>query len=244
MMEGTPADYALIANNLPFGFSDALIRYIPTITTADQSGQIALGLMAFIPLLAVSWAFGLAWNWRRWLVTSAIFHIIFAFFFTTIFTNMVGLATGMVYSLGYWLEQQGVRRGSQPQYYYLLVIMPFYEFLPIIGSSLAMFAGLNVFWGWRKQDNSVRIELKRREHQAVLDEAQADNDDAEADIVSEIEQHAESDDYLSAQDIDRLMSRRSAQKVANNPLFWGFLLVSIFGALPLSQPDSIGYSHR
>lgn len=230
-MGGTASDYAIVGDNLPFGISAALIRYIPTITNADQSGQIALGLMAFIPLITVSWAIGLTWNWRRWLVTSAIFHIIFAFFFTTIFTNMVGLGTGMVYSLGYWLEQQGVRRGSQPQYYYLLVIMPFYEFLPVIGSGLAMFTGLNVFWGWRKEDNAARIELKHRERQAVLDEMHSEDAESESDIVSEIEQHAESEDYLSVQDIERLMSHRGAQKVANNPLFWGLLLVSIFGAI-------------
>ena len=99
-----------------------------------------------------------------------------------------GAVTGMVYSLGYWLEQQGVRRGSQPQYYYLLVIMPFYEFLPVIGSGLAMFAGLNVFWGWRKEDNAARIELKRRERQTFLDGMKPEEAESEDDIVSEIEQ--------------------------------------------------------
>jgi uncharacterized protein (TIGR03663 family) len=97
-------------------------------------------------------AIGLAWNWRRWIVASAIFHVIFAFFFTTVFTNIAGLGTGMVYSLGYWLEQQGVRRGSQPQYYYLMIIMPMYEYLPIIGSIGAMFAGVAGFWKMRKQN--------------------------------------------------------------------------------------------
>ncbi len=59
------------------------------------------------------------------------------FFFTTVFSNQYGLVTGMIGSLGYWLEQQGVRRGSQPQYYYMLTQLPVYEFLPMIGAMLA-----------------------------------------------------------------------------------------------------------
>ncbi len=42
----------------------------------------------------------------------------FTLFYTSIFTNGAGFFTGMVGSLGYWLEQQGVERGSQPWYYY------------------------------------------------------------------------------------------------------------------------------
>ena len=40
-----------------------------------------------------------------------------------------GLATGVVGSLGYWIAQQGVKRGGQPIYYYALVGW-LYEFLP------------------------------------------------------------------------------------------------------------------
>ena len=83
----------------------------------------------------------------------------FAFFFTTMFTNPQGLATGMIGSLGYWLEQQGVQRGSQPRYYYALVIMPVYEYLPLIGSFLAMLAGLTHFWRvktWQAREKSKR----------------------------------------------------------------------------------------
>ncbi len=229
LMEGTPADYAVIANNLPFGLSEGIIQYIPNVATATQVGQVVLGLMAFLPLVIVSWAIGLMWNWRRWLVTSAIFHIIFAFFFTTVFTNMIGLATGMVYSLGYWLEQQGVRRGSQPQYYYLLVIMPFYEFLPVIGSVFAMFGGLNVFWGWRKQDRAVRVELKRREHLALLaDDESPENDfDNPDDAIATIEQEIASDNYFSSQQISELVGRRAGQVIAVNPIFWGLLILTL-----------------
>jgi len=118
-------------------------------TDYSQEG-IGRALLSLVPAIAVSVIVGAVWNWRRWLVCAIIFHVIFAFFFTTMFTNINGLATGMIGSLGYWLEQQGVRRGSQPQYYYLLLIMPIYEFLPVIGSALAMLSGLTIFWRFRR----------------------------------------------------------------------------------------------
>lgn len=53
-------------------------------------------------------------------------------FYTTFFTNPVnGLATGIVGSLGYWLAQHDVQRGSQPGYYYVLLAF-LYEFLPLL----------------------------------------------------------------------------------------------------------------
>ena len=87
-------------------------------------------------VIAVSIAIGLAWDWRRWPVAAAIHTAIFLVLFTTVFTNGAGIATGWVGSVGYWLEQQGVRRGDQPWYYYL-VILPFYDFLPLLGALIA-----------------------------------------------------------------------------------------------------------
>ncbi len=107
-------------------------------------------LPALLPFLMVAAAVGLAWNWRRWLPAAAIFLGIFVFFFTTIFSNQYGLVTGMIGSLGYWLEQQGVRRGSQPQYYYLLTQLLVYEFLPLIGAMGAGGFGLVKLWRWQR----------------------------------------------------------------------------------------------
>ena len=85
---------------------------------------------------AVSVAIGWWWKRRVWLIATAIFLGITIPFFTTFFTNGVGLGTGFVGSLGYWLEQQGVKRGSQPIYYYF-VVTPIYEYLPMLISSIA-----------------------------------------------------------------------------------------------------------
>ena len=139
------ADYIAIAQGLPEFVRTALLS-VPQIGNETVIGQFALGFMAWLPLMVLSIIAGLIWNARKWLITWAIFHIIFAFFFTTVFTNIAGLASGMVHSLGYWLQQQGVRRGSQPQYYYTLIILPFYEFLPVIGSLWAMAVGSLLFW--------------------------------------------------------------------------------------------------
>ncbi|HKF95267.1 MAG TPA: hypothetical protein VKB96_11855, partial [Gammaproteobacteria bacterium] len=61
---------------------------------------------------------------------------------TTVFTNAAGFFTGLIGSLGYWLVQQGVQRGSQPWYYYVFVQIPIYEFLPAIGVIVAIVWGL------------------------------------------------------------------------------------------------------
>jgi len=90
----------------------------------------------FIPFVVVSVLIGLWWNSRQWLVNAAIFYGIFTVLYTTVFTNGAGFFTGMVGSLGYWLEQQGVNRGSQPLYYYWLVQIPIYEYLPALGTVL------------------------------------------------------------------------------------------------------------
>ena len=137
--------------------------------------QIQIVVTALIPFFAVSLTAGLLWDWKKWLVSNAIFYALFAFFFTTMFTNPNGVATGLVGSLGYWLEQQGVRRGNQPQYYYVGVILPMYEYLPIIGSVLGMGGGLTWFWRFRRN----RLEEKRQAADAVRAEiTNADETDA------------------------------------------------------------------
>ena len=92
-----------------------------------RSGVVFLGFA----LVAVG--VGLWWDRRRWPVIAGTAYLIMALLFTTFFTNGRGFATGFVGSLGYWLEQHGVQRGDQPWYYYLLLV-PMYEFLPLVFS--------------------------------------------------------------------------------------------------------------
>ena len=88
------------------------------------------GAIAGVVLLA-SAGIGLLWNWRRWSIAAAIHYAIFVVLFTTVFTNGTGIASGLVGSLGYWLAQQAVERGSQPWYYYFIMV-PLYEYLPLL----------------------------------------------------------------------------------------------------------------
>ncbi|MCL4832386.1 MAG: TIGR03663 family protein [Caldilineaceae bacterium] len=116
------------------------------------------GLLIGITLLL---AIGLAWYWfsaaRRdeedakrpslmtWAGLMLFFWAIAIVFFTTFFTNPLrGMATGIVGSLGYWIAQQAVQRGSQPWYYYGLLTL-LYEFLPAlltVGGAVAVGRGL------------------------------------------------------------------------------------------------------
>ncbi len=97
-------------------------------------------ILLLLTIIAV--VIGVLWDWKRWLVNAAIFWGIYIFFYTSIFSNWPGLATGLVGSLGYWLAQQGVQRGGQPWYYYILIQIPIYEFLPALGVVLAAYLGL------------------------------------------------------------------------------------------------------
>lgn len=88
-----------------------------------------------VPIIIVSIILGLWWNKRQWLINAGIWYVIYVFFYTSVFTNVeAGFFTGLVGSLGYWLAQQGVNRGDQPLYYYALIQIPMYEYLPAIGS--------------------------------------------------------------------------------------------------------------
>jgi len=96
-----------------------------------------LALFVVIAILIGWW-----WNFEVWWKMALVFWGPFILFYTTVFTNGAGFFTGTVGSLGYWLEQQGVQRGSQPGYYYLLITIPIYEFLPALASFLALFFSL------------------------------------------------------------------------------------------------------
>jgi predicted membrane-bound mannosyltransferase/sugar lactone lactonase YvrE len=92
-----------------------------------------LGLMFLIAIIIGIW-----WNPGLFWKNMALFYGIFVVLYTTVFSNGAGFFTGMLGSLGYWLAQQSVNRGSQPWYYYALVQIPMYEYLPALGSILAL----------------------------------------------------------------------------------------------------------
>jgi len=100
---------------------------------------IAIGFMAVIAI-----ALGLWWNRKRWPLLAGMFYAIFTILYTTFFTNPDGLAGGFMGALNYWIGQV---RGDQPLYYYALLQIPMYEFLPALGLLLAiLIASVKRLW--------------------------------------------------------------------------------------------------
>ncbi|NDJ75662.1 MAG: TIGR03663 family protein [Chloroflexi bacterium] len=170
------------------------------INTDEGRETIRASLEALAPFVSVAVAVGLSWNWKRWIPVGLVFVALFTFFFTTVFSNPEGVVTGAVGSLGYWLEQQEVRRGSQPQYYYVLTQLPVYEFLPVLGSIGAGLAGLGLLW--RSQREKAEAAYRRMlaedkgyegfSEQETLADVPADSapDAIAAEVVTQVEVEA------------------------------------------------------
>lgn len=109
----------------------------------DYSSSGLLRTSVFlVPMSAIAILIGLWWNADVWWRMALVFWGPFTLLYTSLFGNGIGFFTGLVGSLGYWLEQHGVNRGSQPWYYYTLITIPIYEFLPALASLLALILGL------------------------------------------------------------------------------------------------------
>jgi len=120
----------------------------------DYSDAGILRSTIVIALLAVaSVIIGWLWRPKQWLICAGLFTGIFVLLYSTFFTNGQGVATGAIGSLGYWLSQQGVERGSQPWYYFILIQMPIYEFLPVLASIAAVVIGFTKHL-WSSQPGS------------------------------------------------------------------------------------------
>ncbi|MBO9308848.1 MAG: TIGR03663 family protein [Chloroflexi bacterium] len=200
--------------------------------------EINAMILGVIPFALVSIAAGLAWRSSLWLICTAAFYGVFAFFFTTMFTNPQGVATGIVGSLGYWLAQQGVRRGSQPQYYYMLIQLPLYEYLATIGAMFAGVMGLSQFWKFRAERYAAAAAAQKREAPAE----QATQHEALPNATAQVEAQGEP---IATEQIDKASAAQLAPEqrpipepeLLNRPLFnvfVGFWGVFILYALTLA----------
>ena len=129
----------------------------PEVQALTPHDVIVVGIFLVI-FFAISIAIGLFWN-KDWWKLALAFWVPFTIFYTSIFTNSDGFFTGTVGSLGYWIAQQAVQRGSQPWYYYILIQIPIYEFLPFLGSILALIIGLRYRQIQTCKDNSLEEDL-------------------------------------------------------------------------------------
>ncbi|NIM92652.1 MAG: TIGR03663 family protein [Anaerolineales bacterium] len=143
-------DLLIVSTTLSIPLFSALFAWVlgfdpvPSQTSVFSTQTGIIVVLLFI----ISLVFGLLWDWKRWLICAAIFFGLFAILYTSLFTNGHGISSGLVSSLEYWREQHGVERGSQPWYYYILIQIPFYEYLAALGFLLAIAIGVIVFWKW------------------------------------------------------------------------------------------------
>jgi DNA-binding beta-propeller fold protein YncE len=125
----------------------------------DYTNIQAIGSVSQIAAVFVvaSVILGGAWKPREWLICAGIYYAIYITLYTSIFSNMGGIYSGLIGSLGYWLEQQPVERGSQPWYYFLLIQLPLYEYLAMIGTFIT--GVLSLQWIWRRSRNRQEDDL-------------------------------------------------------------------------------------
>ncbi len=137
---------------LPFTAGFGYVALGWSVRDPHTSAVTALRGSAMVASLFAAGAL-LTWLWVRWkehygdsgglrlggwVKLAAAFWGLQVLFFTTLFTNLRGgLVSGIVGSLGYWLTQQEVARGSQPWFYYLMM-GSLYEFLPALVALAAL----------------------------------------------------------------------------------------------------------
>lgn len=108
-----------------------------SVNAMNSTSILHMGSVVLL-MMAIAVVIGLWWNRRLWLINAGLFYGVFTFFYTTYFTNTDGFFTGLLGSLGYWMAQQEVQRGSQPWFYYIFLQIPVYEYLPALGTLLGL----------------------------------------------------------------------------------------------------------
>ena len=138
------ADLLVLVGTLTASQLSAAIQIPIGVFTAELTGdsEIVLGAITGTVLILGGAVVGLGWDWKRWAVASGIFYAIYIPLYTTGFTNLDGFGSGFWDSLDYWLAQQEVNRGNQPQFYYFMML-PIYELLTLIP---AVIGGIWLLW--------------------------------------------------------------------------------------------------
>jgi uncharacterized protein (TIGR03663 family) len=109
------------------------IQELPFVTNHgyEAPAENTLRDTTLLALLVASAIAGLWWKPKVWLTCAVFFYVPYILLYTTFFTNLHGLFSGPWGSLDYWLEQQDVKRGDQPIYYYSLMT-PLYEYMTLL----------------------------------------------------------------------------------------------------------------
>lgn len=190
-----------------------------------SNAGIINAILFVVPMFIIALLIGIWWNWKVWIANIAIFWGIFILFYTSLFTQGAGFAKGLMGALGYWMAQQGVTRGTQPLYYYALIQVPLYEYLPAFGTLLAAAIGLSL---------SIKSLKKRREDKlealeiAAIEGAAPEPEPAEepATTVTEVEVEVEAkDEIVRSRIVDNEGEERKAPVL---PLLLYWSVMSLF----------------
>lgn len=114
-------------------------------------GHTMLATAVVVALLVASTGVGALWRWDWWVACAAVFFSITVPLYMSMGTHIDGIGGLFWNSLSYWLDQQEVRRGTQPWFYYLMMV-PLYEMLVLFP---ALIGGT-----W--------LALRRQDHFAIL----------------------------------------------------------------------------
>lgn len=120
---------------------------------SPSGGAILIAGLLVAALFVIAALAGMQWNYGVWVIAALAFYAVFVLTYSTFFSNLGGINTGMWQSLGYWIVQQDVARGNQPWYYYF-VITPLYEFLP-----LALAIAAAVYYRVKRQGDAFTLFL-------------------------------------------------------------------------------------
>lgn len=125
------ADLAILIGTLTLPLTAGGVEFVLLRQNVDveTGNSILVGAFALLAILGA--IVGLRWNARVWVTAALIFWSIFVVLYTTFFSNPGGLFSGSIGGLKYWIDQQGVARGNQPWFYYIL-LLPLYEFVAVI----------------------------------------------------------------------------------------------------------------
>ena len=145
------ADLLVVLGTLTLPFLVAASQVV--LGEADEAGFLGARegvTVAVLVTMAAAAVVGLAWDARRWPLLGLLVLGITVPLFTTWFTSPDGFLGAFWGQLDYWLDQQDVRRGNQPWFYYLMML-PLYEFLVLIPGLLGG------AWLLRRGDRLARL---------------------------------------------------------------------------------------
>jgi uncharacterized protein (TIGR03663 family) len=151
------ADVLVVVGTLILAELAALVRIPLHVVGIEASGpdHTTTATVVVVLLLLAAAGVGALWRWDWWLACAAAFFSITVPLYMSMGTHVDGVGGLFWNSLSYWLDQQEVRRGTQPWFYYLMMV-PLYEMLILLpgiigGAWLAIrrgdhFAAMMLWW--------------------------------------------------------------------------------------------------